>query len=369
MARETSGEKTEKPSAKKKRDARRQGNVSKSQDLISAGTLVIMFALMMIGFEGLTTGLAEFTETHMRGSYINTYAGNFNIVMLKSMLSDTVLKYMMIILPVLLVAMLAGVILNLVQTGFLFAPDKLKPNFNKINPIEGFKRVFSLSSIMELFKALVKTAILVLIIYKTLMNNLDIFGNYAFFRPGQTFAEIMKICAKMGITIGAALLVFAIVDVVYQWWKYQKDLRMTKQEVKEEYKQTEGDPQIKGRIRQLQRQMSQRRMMQAVPTADVVITNPTHFAVALRYREDEDAAPVVVAKGADYVAQRIKEIAKENGVTIVENKPVARSLFASCEIGQTIPADMYQAVADILVYVYKATNRTPKRREQTPNGQ
>ena len=161
----------------------------------------------------------------------------------------------------------------------------------------------------------------------------------------------------MGVTIGMALTAFAGVDMLYQWWKFQKDLMMTKQEVKEENKQLEGNPEIKGKIKQKQREMSTMRMMQQVPSADVVITNPTHYAVALRYKQGQDGAPIVLAKGQDFLAQRIKKVAAEHKIVMVENKPVARALYAACEVGQEIPAEMYQAIADILIYVYKINNK------------
>ncbi len=353
------GEKTEQPSSKKKEDARKRGDVSKSQDLIVAGSMVILFAVVKAGMDSFTMNLRTFTGTHLAGSYINRLADNVNIQTMSEMFSHLIPEFLKMVLPILAIAMIAGIVLNVVQTGFILTGEKLKPNFNKINPIEGFKRIFSVTTLVELLKSIIKITILAIVIYKTLSGKIQGFRVLAYYRPAEAFSHIMGLCATLGVTAGGCLVAFALADIIYQWWKHMKDLRMTKQEVKEENKQLEGDPQVKGRIRQIQRQMSRSRMMKNLAEADVVITNPTHYAVALRYREKEDPAPIVVAKGQDYLAQKIKEVAAEHKITIVENVAVARALYAACEIGQAIPAGMYQAVADILVYVYKLTNRMP----------
>lgn len=353
------GEKTEQPSSKKKEDARKRGDVSKSQDLIVAGSMAVLFAVVKAGADAFTMNLRGFTGTHLASSYINHLADNVNIETVRQMFSHLIPEFLKIVLPLMGVAMLAGIVLNLVQTGFIFTGDKLKPNFGKINPIKGFQRIFSVTTLVELLKSIIKITILVVIIYKSLNGKLQGFRLLAYYRPAEAFSYILGQCGTLGILAGGSLVAFALVDIIYQWWKYIKDLRMTKQEVKEEHKLMEGDPQIKGRIRQIQRQMSRSRMMKNMVDADVVITNPTHYAVALRYREKEDPAPIVVAKGQDFLAQKIKDVAAEHKITIVENVAVARALYASCEIGQAIPAGMYQAVADILVYVYRITNRMP----------
>jgi flagellar biosynthetic protein FlhB len=213
--------------------------------------------------------------------------------------------------------------------------------------------MFSTRTLVELAKSILKITLIGYIAYGDYMNLLDGFPYYVGQDPFSTFMKFMNDAFMMGLRMCIVMVFIAIADYLYQWWKYEKDLRMTKQEVKDEYKMMEGDPQIKGKIRQKQRQMSAMRMMARVPEADVVITNPTHYAVALKYDDKESPAPVVTAKGIDYLALKIREVAKENGVEIVENPPLAQSLYAMCEVDDEIPADLYQAVADVLVFVYR----------------
>jgi flagellar biosynthetic protein FlhB len=239
----------------------------------------------------------------------------------------------------------------------MFTTKTLMPKFERINPVEGFKRIFSSRSLVEMLKAFVKVACLCFFVYSEYAGMMKEFPGMTFYDISDAFTEIMKMSFMIGIKMGGLLGVIAAADYIYQWWRHEKDLMMTKQEVREENKQLEGDPKIKGKIRQKQRQMSRQRMMQHMREADVVITNPTHFAVAVRYKEKEDKAPLVLAKGADHVAAKIRERAKEYGIEIVENKPVAQALFNFCDIGDEIPKDMYKAVAEILVYVYRMKNR------------
>ncbi len=362
MSQQSSGEKTEKASPKKKRDARKKGEVHKSQDFVSAVSMVVVFSALRNGYSSFAESSGGFLKEHLSSDYVLTQSENLSTGRLTGAYLDTLQEVLPIVLPLMLIVMLTGVMLHVVQVGPMLSFQKIKPNFNKINPIQGFKRIFSTVTLMEMVKSIVKVAILGYIIFRAFLPQMDTFRNMMYLNVGAAFSMIIGWAADMGLRIGIALLIFAVVDIFYQWWKYEKDLKMTKQEVKEENKQTEGDPQIKGKIRQKQRRMSAMRMMQNVKTADVVVTNPTHFAVALRYDEKNDAAPVIVAKGQDFLAQRIKKLAKENNVTIVENKPVARALYAACEIGQTVPPDMYQAIADILIYVYKLTNKLPDDR-------
>ena len=354
-----SGEKTEKASKKKKEDARKRGEVHKSQDLVSAVSLTVVFALMEAGYDSFTEKLREFLTRHLAYAYVLTQVDNLNASMIRQSYRETLLEILPIVLPLMVIIMIVGAVLHVAQVGPLITLERVKPNFSKISPLQGFKRLFSSVTVMELIKSVIKATLMGVIIYRTVRGALGQFQGMMYLKPDRAFSSLIHLCAGLGIQIGAALVGFAAVDIFYQWWRYEKDLRMTKQEVKEENKELEGDPQIKGRIRQLQRKMSMSRMMTNIKQADVVVTNPTHFAVALRYREKTDPAPVVVAKGQDLVAQQIKKVARENKITIVENKPVARALYAACEIGQTIPAELYQAIADILIYVYKVTNRMP----------
>ena len=349
-----SGEKTEKASPKKRKDTRKKGEVHKSADLCSAIMLFITFGTLKVGFEGFIRSMHRFSSLMFSDSVIAQNAANVTSASLVNYYKGILSSVLPIILPFFLVVMIGGAVVHVVQTGPMFLVEKLKPDFNKINPLKGFKRIFSMSSVMELFKSIIKIVILGWIAYSNMNSAVKEFVNLIYVDVGPAFTKILSASFSMGIMIGLALIAFAAVDVLYQWWKFEKDIRMTKQEVKEENKQLEGDPQIKGKIRQQQRRMSMQRMMQRLPESTVVVTNPEHFAVALRYRENIDRAPVVVAKGQDFLAQRIKQKAAELGITIVENKPVARALYAACEVDGEIPPELYQAIADILIYVYKA---------------
>lgn len=360
MSQQGSGEKTEKASAKKKKDAREKGEVHKSADLASAMMLFIMFGALKIGYDGFVQSMKAFCATTLSGPFIAAQAGTVTDGSVLAYYQGVLYAILPIALPILLVAMIGGALAHMLQTGPMFVPAKLKPNFGKINPIQGFKRIFSSATFVELIKSIVKILILCWIAYKNFKNGLEGFAELMYADVGRAFSQIMSTCLSMGVMMGLALIAFSATDVLYQWWKFEKDLRMTKQEVKEENKQLEGDPQIKGKIKQKQRKMSAMRMMQKVHEADVVITNPDHFAVALRYKESEDRAPVVIAKGQDYLAQRIKALAKSDKISVIENKPVARALYASCEIGDEIPPELYQAIADILIYVYNTNLRLKK---------
>jgi flagellar biosynthetic protein FlhB len=352
-----SGEKTEKATAKKRRDVRKKGDVHKSTDLCSAIMLFIMFLTLKVGFEGFFRSLKGISASMLSDRLIVEKAANVTTATLMSYYKDILLTVLPLVLPVMGIAMIASILVHVVQTGPLFVTEKLKPDFKRLNPIEGFKRLFSARTLVELVKSIIKVVILAYIIYTYARVAFREFAGYMYNNVWTAFAKALSTSFTMGIMIGLALIVFGALDVLYQWWKFEKDIRMTKQEVKEENKQLEGDPQIKGKIKQKQRRMSAQRMMKRIPEATVVVTNPEHFAVALRYRENQDRAPVVIAKGQDYLAQKIKKIAAEHGVAIVENKPVARALYWTCDIDDEIPAELYQAIADILIYVYKTIGK------------
>lgn len=352
MSQQGSGEKTEKASAKKKRDAKEKGEVHKSSDLASAMMLFILFGALKVGYEGFVRSMQDFMKQSLSAATAER-ARDVTDAAVVAAYRDILFMALPILLPILLTAMVSGALVHLIQIGPMFVPGKLKPDFGKINPFQGIKRIFAPNTLVEMVKSILKIIILCWIIFQYLKSGMGYFGQMMYADVGQAFSRIMSACLTMGVMIGLALIAFAAVDVLYQWWKFEKDLMMTKQEVKEENKQLEGDPQIKGKIRQKQRKMSAMRMMRRLAEADVVVTNPDHFAVALRYRESENKAPVVIAKGQDYLAQRIKKLAAEYHISIVENKPVARALYASCEIDDEIPPELYQAIADILIYVYR----------------
>jgi flagellar biosynthetic protein FlhB len=257
------------------------------------------------------------------------------------------------VFPLLAVAMVAGIAINLIQVGTLFTTKPLMPKFDKLNPINGFKELISPKKLVELAKNLAKIIIVGLVAYNDYMAMLDSFAAYIGLDVEASFINILQDAFMMALRMCIAMVFISAADFFYQWWKYEKDLKMTKQEVKDEHKNTEGDPKIKSKIRQKQMQMSAMRMMSQVPEADVVITNPTHFAVALGYDDKKFGAPKVLAKGQDYIARKIRETAMEHDVHIVENPPLAQALFKACDVDEEIPSDLYQAVADILVFVYR----------------
>lgn len=268
------------------------------------------------------------------------------------LVSGFVLQSLALSLPLLLVAALAGFLLSGAQTRFLFAPSLLAFKFSRLDPISGFKRLFSARSFVELAKSFLKILIISMVLYTEIKARVGSTGRLMTMDVGSSllwiadtvFSILMKVCVIM-IAIG-------ILDLLYQWWDYEKRLRMTKQEIKDEYKNTEGDPAVKGRIRQIQNRLRHARMMQKVPQADVVVRNPTHYAVALRYDAKKNRAPTVIAKGADYIAFKIIEIAEENHITVLENRPLARGLYEAVELDREIPEKYYQAVAEVLAFVY-----------------
>ena len=260
------------------------------------------------------------------------------------------------VMPVMFAILLIGLAINLYQVGFMFSTEQLEFKPDKLNPINGFGRIFSKRSLVELFKSIFKIIVIGYFLYLYLKDQIPLIPQFIFFDLGQSLAEAAEIIFTMAFQVVGVIMVMAVADYAYQKWQTTQDLMMTKQEVKDEYKQTEGDPQIKGKIKQKQRQMAMQRMMSEVPKADVIVTNPTHLAVALSYKKGM-VAPVVVAKGQDLVAERIKQIARENHVIIVENKPVARALYQAVEVGGVVPAELYQAVAEIIAYVYRIKHR------------
>lgn len=272
---------------------------------------------------------------------------------LGGLFQDIILSLLKITLPLLLVALISALIINYMQVGFLFTIEPLKLKLDKLSPLKGFKRLFSFKSIVEMVKSILKAAGVLFICYNYITGQKEVLVSVLHMPLMAAVLTMWDIIFNIVMRCGALLFVLGILDYVYKRWENSKELKMSKQEVKEEYKQLEGDPFIKGKIKEKQRQMAMSRMMQEVPQADVVITNPTHYAVALKYDRDSNEAPKVVAKGRDLIAQKIKEIARENEVHIIENKPLARSLYDSCELGDEIPPRLYEAVADVLAYVYK----------------
>ncbi len=272
---------------------------------------------------------------------------------LRPLLMKCIMTVIVVAGPFLGVTAVLAVSATFAQTKLLVSAESLKPKFNRISPLQGFKRLFSLRSVVEALKGLLKITILLYLIYNYFQTVVLGFSRFLDMEISQACGILFDDILTLILQVVIAFTALAGADYLYQWWDYERQLKMSKQEVKEEYKQTEGDPQVKGKIKQIQRQRAQQRMMQQVPGADVVIRNPTHVAVALRYKPDKDDAPVVVAKGLDELALRIVSVAEENGVAIVENVPLARSLYADAELDRMIPMEFYGPVAEVLVYVLK----------------
>lgn len=348
------GEKTEPATQKKLDDAREEGQVAKSREIANGMGLMALFLVLKIWTGNMGTSfLKTFENIYNRIPQVaNLLGGTAPEREMMLLLRHGAVQLLLIILPILLIGFMVAFISDVWQVKWRPTAKPLQPKFSKLDPIKGFQKIFSVNSLVELIKAFIKIAIIVYMAYNYIKDKTE----YLFYlydmdiMPALKF--ILQVVTDLGIRIAVVYLIFAFADFAYQKWKFSEDMKMTKQEVKEEYKNQEGDPQIKGKIRQKMMEVSRRRMMQALPQADVVITNPTHYAVAIKYDPEVSDAPVVIAKGQDYLAQKIKEIAREHKVEIVENKPLARMLFANVEVGEAVPPELYQAVAEVLAFVY-----------------
>ncbi len=348
------GEKTEEPTSKKLDDARKEGQVAKSKEIgnglgLLAFFLVLKFVAGSMGIdfiECFSYFYAEIPET------VELIANPVPEAAMNSLLFNAVLILLKLLAPILLIGFVVAFVSDYIQVKWKPTAKPLQPKFSKLNPISGFKKIISANSIVELIKSIAKIVLIAYVSYSYLKDRWDqIFLLYDIHLL-QAVILIGETTIDLGIRISIIYMVIAAADFAYQKWKFHEDMKMTKQEVKEEYKNQEGNPEIKGKIRSKMREASQRRMMQSLPEADVVITNPTHFAVAIKYDPEVSKAPIVIAKGEDYLAQKIKEVAREHSVEIVENKPLARMLYANVEIGAEIPPELYQAVAEVLAFVY-----------------
>ena len=353
------GEKTEEPTQKKLSDARKDGQVAKSKEISQALTLFALFILLKVWTSvlyGQLSGMFENVYNRIP-DYIKLYDGDIQSYDFYYLVSSCLLRVIVILLPFILVAFVIAFVANLVQVQWKPTSKPLQPKLDKLNPVSGVKKLFNVQALVELLKSIIKLSIMGLVIYNDLVKQLGVVFFLYDMPLMQAIIMTGNIIINIGLKISVIFMIVAAADYIFQRWKFNKDMKMTKQEVKEEYKSTEGDPQIKGKIRQRMQEASRRRMMQDVPKADVVITNPTHYAVAIVYDKEIAEAPIVLAKGADYLAQRIKDEAREHGVSIVENKPLARSLYANVEVGQAVPQELYVAVAEVLAAVYKASGR------------
>lgn len=353
------GEKTEPATEKKKKDARDEGQVAKSKEIENAFSLLALFLILKFWIGTLGKNLVGVFNLVYDDipEYIKNYDGHVNINDLVNLYAQVLIQIILLMAPVLIVAYLVSFVCDVAQVGWHPTSKPLMPKFSKLNPLKGFKKIFSKEAVVELIKSILKIGIVLIVAYSYIKKNGD--GLFLLYDMSLNagVAATGNLVINLGIRVAVAYLIIAFADFGYQKWKHNDDLKMTKQEVKDEYKQQEGDPQVKGRIRQKMREVSQRRMMQNLPKADVVITNPTHYAVALMYDAEKYDAPIVIAKGEDYLAARIKEVARENDIEIVENKPLARMLYANVEIGEVVPPELYQAVAEVLAFVYHLKGR------------
>lgn len=349
MAEEQFQERTEKATPRRRRKAREEGKVARSQELNSA--VILCLGTVTIYFVGplLITQLRQFM-THIFNE-APRMAADFDSIL--ALFSSNILTFFFLMGPILIILVLIAYGINVLQVGILFTGKGLEPKLDKLNIVNGIKRVFSIRSLVELTRDVIKLILIAVVGYLSIKSQLDTFFTLSD-NSITVFAGAMgKMALKTTLQIGAVILFLALFDYAFQRYDFEKNIKMSKQEIRDELKDTEGSPQNKARIRQIQRELSRKRMMQEIPKADVVITNPTHIAIALKYEQKEMDAPMVVAKGERLVAEKIKEIAEAAGVPIVENRPLARALFNLCEIGSYVPAKLYRAVAEVLAYVYR----------------
>lgn len=353
-----SGEKTEPATPKKREEARERGQVPRTAEL---GTALILLA----GF-GTVGALAGGSATTITNLAVHYLGGGVLLepdpLAVRGLFADLVLKGAVAVAPLMGVALLVGLASQLVQVGFLVSGEPLKPQFDRINPLSGFKRLFSRRALVDLGKSLAKVLIVGWIAYRQVVGAVEVLPAMSMSSPRHWIPHIGEFVLRTGMLIGLAMLVIAAIDYIFQYNEHERNLRMSKHEVKEEMKQSEGDPQLRAQMRRRQRELAARRMLHEVPGADVVITNPVHFAVALKYDQSVADAPFVVAKGAGLLARRIREIAQEHHIPLVEDVWLARTLYEDVEPGHVIPVELFQAVADVLAFVYTLrTDRGARR--------
>jgi flagellar biosynthetic protein FlhB len=355
-------DKSEKPTPRRLQEARKKGNIAKSTDVNTAVVLLAGIFLVKLQFGAIGERMTAITQEALG----NLPKADITPTGMMAIFTHLVLQYALIVGPILLTILVAGVAINYAQVGVLFSAEAITPKLEKINPLPGFKRMFSRRSMVETLKAILKMTVVGYLAYKALVDHYTELTATVLADRAAMAGLFGSVAWEIAWKCALTLLIFGAIDYFYQRWEHEKGLKMTKQEVKDESKQSEGDPMVKGRIRRLQREAAKRRMMADVPKATVVITNPTHFAIALKYDRDGMDAPRCVAKGMDHVAQKIKEVAGEHGVPMVENVPLARALYKKVEIDEEIPEDMYAAVAEILVMVQRINGKKAKKGAGVP---
>ncbi|PHV71758.1 flagellar biosynthesis protein FlhB [Sporanaerobium hydrogeniformans] len=352
---------TEKATDKKREDARKKGQVAKSQELNTA-VLIVGFCAFMLVLAGymlnnieqmVTISINGWTEA-LKQTEVNYF---YNLT------GKAIMDIIITSAPLWGGLFLIAFLICYIQVGYKPSGKPFEPKFSKMDPLSGLKRIFSAESGFKLLISVGKVIILGYIVYSIIQSRIPTFLKFYDFAPRQILFNLGSTVIYIGFYVGGAFLILSVLDYLYQKHKHEESIKMTKQEVKEEYKNMEGDPQIKGKIKQKMREASMKRMMQAVPEADVIITNPTHFAVAIKYDAEKNSAPIVTAKGVDYVAQKIKEKAKESHIQIVENKPLARALYYTVDLGKEVPPELYGAVAEVLAFVYNLNQKKVDRRK------
>ena len=362
MGESGAGDKSEEPTPHRLREAREKGQVAKSKEITVAVVLLLTYYSFRMFGPFMWQNLAELYRVIFN---LIPEATNFDLAFAGYILVLGVRAMALAAIPIMGVAFLASFLAEVMQTGFVFSLDPLSPKIEKLNPLEGFKRMFSLQGFVELIKSLLKIVIVFYIAWYAAKDDLPYIIVLIESTPWDAIVIGGEIAYKIAMRVGTFYIAIAILDYLYRRWEYMRNLKMTRQEVKEEYKRLEGDPMVKQRMRDLQRQVAQQRMMASVPKADVVVTNPTHVAVALNYKTKQMKAPLVLAKGLRKAAEAIKKIAEEHEVPIVENEPLARSIYRTTDVGEEVPRELYQAVAEVLAYIYKMKRERAARRKAT----
>ena len=351
MAEDQGQERTEQATSRKREQARQEGNFATSREvstlfMVAAGTVVLYFSSMW-----MYSGMAQVMR-----KYFHVMKGELTVVAVDGIFRDLSWSFLMIIAPALVIPAF-GALSYVLQNGLNFTAKPLSPDFNKINPLSGIKKLFTVNSLAELVKSILKVSVLTYVVYGCVKQEWQNMPLLIEMDAAASTMYVAGVTFKIMIRTVWVIAAIAVIDYAFQRWNFEKGLRMSKEEIKEEMKETEGDPIVKARIRSMQRDMARKRMMQDVPKADVVLTNPTHLAVAIKYDRSKANAPIVVAKGAGLIAEKIREIARKHNVPVLENKPLARSLYKGVKIGTEIPSSLYKAVAEVLAYVYRLKNR------------
>ena len=343
------GEKTEEPSQHKIDEARKKGDVASSKELNSVLILTGSFAVLIFS----TIYMFELLSNYIEWLYGLDITRVYTPEVAKIIFTETMVMGGKCILPVFSTSMILGILSQLGQVGILYSPEVLTLKFDRLNPIAGFKRIFSKKALVEVVKGVLKFGIVLGITYFIISSNMQTFSGFLHAEAAEalTFGKVFALKLAMSILLGLGIV--AIADFAWEKYAYKEKHRMTKQQVKEEHKEQDGDPQIKQKIRQIQREMANKRMLSDVPNADVIITNPTHISIVVKYNGDTMVAPEIIGKGQEHLALRIREIAKEHNIPIVENVPLARALYKTVKVGEGVPRTLYKAVAEILAFVYK----------------